>query len=76
MVIYEDYGTNKEGTPLTRAYSDAGMYIDRDGAMYDEAVDPTELGRVYTETDIPIAENEEAAPEDYEAALNEVGVEL
>ena len=28
--------------------------IERDGAMYSEAVDPAEFDRVYTETDIPV----------------------
>lgn len=40
----------------TRTYSDRGMMIHGGvpEADYDEAVDPAELGRVYTETDIPI----------------------
>lgn len=46
----------------TRTYSDRGMMIH--GGMpegdYDEAVDPAELGRVYTETDIPIEGETEA----------------
>ena len=42
---------NIDGRDLTRAYSDAGYYIERDGAMYGEAVDPINSGRVYTETD-------------------------
>ena len=31
-----------------------GFMIERDGAMYSEAVDPVEFGRVYTETDMPV----------------------
>ena len=42
---------NIDGRELTRAYSDAGYYIERDGAMYSEAVDPNNSGREYTETD-------------------------
>ena len=42
---------NIDGRELTRAYSDAGYYIERDGAMYGEAVDPISSGREYTETD-------------------------
>ena len=42
---------NIDGRELTRAYSDAGYYIERDGAIYSEAVDPTNSGRTYTETD-------------------------
>lgn len=75
MVIYENYGTNRKGVALTRAYSDAGYYIERDGIEYAEAIDPTELGRTYTETEHEI-EDETATAEDYEAALGEVGVEI
>ena len=39
---------------LRRTWSDAGFMIERDGAMYSEAVDPVEFDRVYTETDIPV----------------------
>lgn len=46
----------------TRTYSDAGMMIHGGvpEADYDEAVDPAELGRTYTETDIPIEGESEA----------------
>ena len=39
---------------LRRTWSDLGVMIERDGAMYSEAVDPAEFDRVYTETDILI----------------------
>lgn len=39
---------------LRRTWSDAGFMIERDGAVYSEAVDPAEFDRVYTETDIPV----------------------
>lgn len=76
MVIYEDYGKSHIGIALTRAYSDQDMQIERDGILYDEAIDPTDEHREYNETDIPIGEDEEATPEDYEAALGEVGVDV
>ena len=41
-----------DGRQLRRTWSDAGCMIERDGAMYSEAVDPVEFDRVYTETDI------------------------
>ena len=64
MVIYEDYGISGIGTKLTRAYSDAGYYIERDGIEYTEAIDPTDAGRKYNETDIPIdADDTEAYAE-------------
>lgn len=48
-----------------RTYSDKGMMIH--GGMpeadYAEALDPAELGRTYTETDIPIEEGESDAEE-------------
>ena len=42
---------NIDGRELTREYSDAGYYIERDGAIYNEAVDPINSGREYAETD-------------------------
>lgn len=50
---------------IVHTYSDLGMKIH--GGMpeadYDEAYDPIELGRTYTETDIPI-ETEDADAEE------------
>lgn len=37
------------GLSITRTWSDDGRYVVRDGISYDEANDPTELGRTYTE---------------------------
>ena len=50
-----------------RTYSDRGMKIHGGfpEADYDEAFDPIDSGRTYTETDIPI----EGDPEDAEALL-------
>lgn len=45
---------------FTKSYSDSGYMIERDGVQYSEAIDPTELGRTYTETDIPIEGESEA----------------
>ena len=44
------------GKTFIRTYSDAGMKIHggSPASDYDEAVDPAELGRTYTETNIPI----------------------
>lgn len=44
-----------------RTYSDAGFYIERDGKIYEEAIDPVNSGREYNETDIVIRHGE---PED------------
>ena len=43
------------GVTYDYTYSDAGMMIERDGVRYSEAVDPLDSGRVYTETDEPVA---------------------
>lgn len=74
MVIYEDCGINPLGISLTRAYSDEGYYIERDGVEYIEAIDPTDAGRTYTETEHKI-ENE-VTFEDYEEAMRALGVEI
>ena len=39
---------------LRRTWSDTGFMIERDGAVYSEAVDPMEFDRVYTETDMSV----------------------
>ena len=44
---------------LRRTWSDAGFMIERDGAVYSEAVDPAEFDRVYTETDMPMESESE-----------------
>lgn len=65
MITTENMTIN--GRVLIRTYSDSGYRIERDGVRYDEAVDPAEFGRTYTETDerIPdddgMSENEEKA---------------
>lgn len=60
MIVEEYFKTRDDGTVLNRTYSDAGFMIERDGVLYDEAIDPAELGRTYTETDqkIKVVEDE------------------
>lgn len=50
-----------KGNDYIKRYSDKHCYIERDGIMYEEAIDPYELKdeRIYTETDIPIEPEEE-----------------
>lgn len=57
---------------LIRTYSDTGVKIKRDGVIYDEAVDPIELNRKYTETDIPVSQSEKT----YTEILEEQGALL
>ena len=59
-VITEYYRTREDGVVLNKTYSDRGMMI-RGGfpeADYAESIDPAELNRVFTETDIPIPSEE------------------
>ena len=60
----EFYRTREDGVRLVRTYSDINHYIERDGVVYSEAIDPEELNRQYTETDIPIEEFEEIKEEE------------
>ena len=64
-----------DGRQLRRTWSDAGFMIERDGAVYSEAVDPIDSGRLYEETTIPL-EEEEATIDDYQKALSELGVSV
>lgn len=57
----EFYRTREDGVRLVRTYSDTNHYIQRDGVVYGEAIDPEEMGRVYTETDELIEEVEDKA---------------
>lgn len=49
MIIKEKFRDN-----LIRTYSDKGVYIERDGVQYSEAIDIAEFNYEYTETDTPI----------------------
>ena len=45
---------------FTKTYSDSGRYVVRDGISYEEANDPSEFGRTYTEGDIVEESDSEA----------------
>lgn len=47
------------GVDYTRTYSDKNMMIERDGAVYSEAIDPIGSGRTYTETDTPVPKEDD-----------------
>lgn len=72
-IVTEYYATREDGVVLNRTYSDQNRMIERDGVRYSDAIDPAELGRVYTEVEDenPDAQAEEA---DYLAALERFGV--
>lgn len=60
MIVQEVMGD------LVKTYSDRGMMI-RGGfpeGLYEEAVDPISVGRVYEETNIPIDEGDEPTAEE------------
>lgn len=61
MVITETIEINNK--TYIRNYSDKGVFIERDGIKYAEAIDPMGMNRVYTET-------EEVIP-DYESEMVE-----
>jgi hypothetical protein len=69
------------GKAFAKMYSDAGFYIKRDGVRYSEAIDPAEIPREYTETDVPIDIDPTPEPEtdltvtDTLEMLNELGAE-
>lgn len=47
------------GVDYTRTYSDKNMMIERDGAVYSEAIDPIGSGRTYTETETPVPKEDD-----------------
>lgn len=48
MIKHENIDMN--GNNLVKTYSTEGYRIERDGVEYDEAIDPVDSGRKYTET--------------------------
>ena len=60
----EFYRKREDGVVLVRTYSDTNHYIERDGVIYSEAIDPEEMGRAYTETDQLIEELEGSDADD------------
>ena len=72
MIVTEQLTINDK--PFTKNYSDSGYYIERDGVRYSEAIDPSELGRTYTETNVPIETEADLTVTDALAMLGEMGV--
>lgn len=72
MIVTEQLTINDK--PFTKNYSDSGYYIERDGVRYSEAIDPSELGRTYTETNVPIETEAELTVADALELLGEMGV--
>lgn len=76
MIVTEFYKTREDGVRLVRTYSDAGKLIERDGVVYEEAIDPAGSGRTYTESDTPREAQTAATEADYQDALREMGVKV
>ena len=59
MAVIREEIENQKGK-FVKNYSDKGMYIERDGVEYAEAIDPLEFAdeRIYNETDKPIEEED------------------
>ena len=53
-----------------RTWSDEGKKIQRDGVTYDEAIDPAEFNRTYTETEEYVEISTEQAFTELMEALN------
>ncbi|MBQ8254947.1 MAG: hypothetical protein IJY94_05525 [Clostridia bacterium] len=54
MIVKEIITIN--GKEYLHTYSDSGKQIEREGALYVDAIDPIDSNRTYTETDVPTEE--------------------
>lgn len=60
MIVREFYSTRKDGVSLFRTYSDEGFYIlqNETDTKYTEAIDVEGAPYTYTETNIPIEQED------------------
>ncbi|WP_407384979.1 hypothetical protein [Ruminococcus sp.] len=78
MIKKDFYQEREDGVKLYRAYSDRSMKIQQDGSgeIYDEAIDVENSGNAYTETDVPIEDQQPGLTvEDTLTLLGELGVD-
>ena len=69
MITTEYYG-KVDGVDLYRTYSTTHHYIQRnDGIIYEEAIDPMNSNRTYTETNIDIISGDTNATHDAQEAI-------
>lgn len=61
MILTESLTINNK--QFTKTYSSSGFMVERDGVQYSEAIDPSEFGRTYTETDIPVEADSNPEPD-------------
>ena len=62
------------GISFVRTYSDTGHRVERDGVAYDEAIDPADTGRTYTESEEMVGEDGESDADYAEAGRIMMGV--
>ena len=74
MIVKENIEIS--GRVFVKTYSNGGFCIERDGEKYSEAIDPAELGRTYTETNVPIETEADLTVTDALAMLGELGVNV
>ena len=72
MIITETVTIN--GRQFLHTYSDDGNTIIRDGIEYEDAYDPIETGRTYTETAHVIEQTVDDLQERYDALLDQYGI--
>ena len=60
MIVQTTFRLEEDGWDLVRTYSSKGMKVRQDetGELYAEAIDPAFAHRTYTETDIPIEDEQ------------------
>lgn len=58
-----------EGKSFNHTFSDSGFMIERNGLTYIDALDPIDLNRKYTETNIKINDEINYEVNDYKTAL-------
>lgn len=69
MIITELFRIREDGVNLYKTHSDKNVYIQRNGDIYEEAIDPEGTNRVYTETDILIPQEQVQQIEQKEEVL-------
>lgn len=72
MIMTETLTIN--GISFVRTYSDTGHRVERDGVAYDEAIDPADTGRTYTESAEMVGADEESDSDYAEAGRIMMGV--
>lgn len=65
MIVREFFRTREDGVNLYRTFSDRNVMIENEhGELYSEAVDVETATHTYTETDIPIPQDDPVEPEE------------